>query len=82
MTLPNEIDLTTTGLTENERVLAKDWFRVTIKFYLARSVYGSEDSIQHLIAFRDHNPIKSRVKKLYISSYKRATENIIFQRDN
>ncbi len=82
MTLPNEIDLTTTGLTENERVLAEDWSRCTIQFYVSRSVYGSKDSMQHLIAFRDHNPIKSRMKKLYISSYKRATENIIFQRDN
>ncbi len=56
MTLPNEIDMSTTGLIENERVLIKDWSRFTIKFYVARSVYGSKDSMQHLIAFRDQNP--------------------------
>ncbi len=56
MALPNEIDMSTTGLIENERVLAKDWSRFTFKLYIARSVYGSKDSMQHLVAFRDQNP--------------------------
>jgi hypothetical protein len=59
-TLPNEIDLSTTGLIENERVLAKDWSRFTFKLYIARSVYGSKDSMQHLIVFEIKIPrIKS-----------------------
>jgi hypothetical protein len=56
MTLPNEIDMSTTGLIENERVLVKDWSRFTIKLYIARSVYGSKDSMQNLVAFRYENP--------------------------
>ncbi len=56
MKLPNEIDMSTTGLIENERVLVKDWSRFTFKLYIARSVYGSKDNMQHLIAFRDQNP--------------------------
>jgi hypothetical protein len=56
MTLPNEIDLRTTGLIENERVLVKDWSRFTIKFQVARSLHGLKDSMQHLVAFRDQNP--------------------------
>ncbi len=56
MKLPNEIDMSTTGLIENERVLAKDWSRFSVKFYVVRSVYGSKDSMQHLVAFRDQNP--------------------------
>ncbi len=56
MALPNEIDMSTTGLIENERVLAKDWSRFTFKLYIARSVYGSKDSMEHLFAFRDENP--------------------------
>jgi hypothetical protein len=56
MRFPNEIDRYITDLIENERVLAKDWSRFTIKLYIARSVYGSKDSMQHLVAFRDQNP--------------------------
>jgi hypothetical protein len=55
-TLLNEIDMSTTGLIENERVLVKDWSRFTFKLYITRSVYGSKDSMQHLVAFRDQNP--------------------------
>jgi hypothetical protein len=33
MKLANDIDVITTGLIENERVLAKDWSRFTFKFY-------------------------------------------------
>jgi hypothetical protein len=33
MTLPNEIDLSTTGLIEYERVLVKDRWRVSFKLY-------------------------------------------------
>ncbi len=56
MTLLNEIDISTSGLIENERVLVKDWSTFTFKIYVARSVYGSKDSMQHLVAFRDQNP--------------------------
>ncbi len=56
MTVSNEIDLSTTGLIENERVVVKGWSRFTVKLYIARSVYGSKDSMQHLIGFRGHNP--------------------------
>jgi hypothetical protein len=55
MKLANEIDMSTTGLIENERVLVRDWSRFTIEFYVARSVYGSKDSMQHLIRFWDDN---------------------------
>jgi hypothetical protein len=48
--------MSTTGLIENERDLAKDRSRFTIKLYIARSAYGSKDSMQHLISFRDQNP--------------------------
>jgi hypothetical protein len=57
MTLPNEIDRYITDLIENERVLVKDWSRFTFKLYITRSVYGSKDSMQHLVAFRDQNPM-------------------------
>jgi hypothetical protein len=56
-TLTNEIDMSTTGLIENERVLVKDWSRFTFKLYIAKSAYGSKDSMQHLVAFRDQNPM-------------------------
>ncbi len=57
MTLPNEIDMSNTGLIENERVPAKDWSRFTFRLYIARRVYGSKDSMQHLVVFRDQNPM-------------------------
>ncbi len=57
MKLANETDISTTGLIENQRVLVKDWSRFTIEFYVAGSVYGSKESMQALIAFRDRNPI-------------------------
>ncbi len=82
MKLPNEIDMSTTGLIENERVLAKDWSSFTFKLYIARSVYGSKDSMQHLIAFRDQHPMNQESEKLHISSHKRGRGNINFQRDN
>jgi hypothetical protein len=74
--------MSTTGLIENERVLAKDCSRFTFKLYIARSVYGSKDSMQHLVAFRDQNPRNQELEKLYISSNKRARGNINFQRNN
>ncbi len=52
MKLPNEIDRYITDLIENERVLVKDWSRFTVKLYITRSVYGSKDSMQHLVVFR------------------------------
>jgi hypothetical protein len=60
MKLPNEIDRYITDLIENERVLVKDWSRFTFKLYIARSVYGSKGSIQHLVAFRDQNPTNQK----------------------
>jgi hypothetical protein len=45
MKLANEIDMSTTGLIENERVLVKDWSRFIIKLYFVKSVYGSKDSM-------------------------------------
>ncbi len=82
MKLSNEIDRYITDLIENERVLVKDWSRFTVKLYITRSVYGSKDSMQHLVIFRDQNPTNQEGEKLYISSHKRATGNINFQRDN
>jgi len=82
MKLANEIDVSTTGLIENERVLAKDWARFTINLDIARSVYGSKDNMQRLVAFRDQNPTNQKCEKVHISSHKRGRGNINFQRDN
>jgi hypothetical protein len=82
MTLLNEIDISTTGLIENERVLVKNWSRFSIKFYVDGRIYRSKDSMQHLIAFRDQNPTKQERKKLQILLQKRARGNLNFQRDN
>jgi hypothetical protein len=53
---PVGLNLLGNGLIENERVLVKNFSSFTIQFYVARSVYGSKNSMQHSVAFRDENP--------------------------
>jgi hypothetical protein len=57
------MDISTTGLIENERVLVKNWSRFSIKFYVTGRVCGSKDNMQHLIAFWDRNPTNQEPKK-------------------
>jgi len=64
MTLPNEIDISTTGLIENERVLVKDWSRFTFKLRIYRQeCLWIEGQHAAFSCFSGSKSDESRVKK-------------------
>jgi hypothetical protein len=70
MELANKIDMSTTDLIENERVLAEDRSRFTFELYVATSVYGSKHSMQDVVSFWRSKFDASRViKTLYFITY-------------